>query len=46
MPVTVARSLDDALSALEEHPNALILAGGTDVMVEVNKGTRPVEQVI
>ena len=26
MPVTVARSLDDALSALEEHPNALILA--------------------
>ncbi len=29
-------SLDDALDALGEHPDALVLAGGTDVMVDVN----------
>ena len=46
MPVTVARSLDHALAALEECPEAIILAGGTDVMVQVNKGSMPVDQVV
>jgi CO/xanthine dehydrogenase FAD-binding subunit len=35
--VLIPRSLDDAVAALVEHPDALILAGGTDVMVEVNE---------
>ena len=46
MPVTVARSLDHALAALEECPEAIILAGGTDVMVQVNRGSMPVDQVV
>ncbi len=46
MPVTVARSLDHALAALEEFPEALILAGGTDVMVQINKGAVSVDQVV
>jgi CO/xanthine dehydrogenase FAD-binding subunit len=33
-------SLDDALGALHEHPDALVLAGGTDLMVEINAGRR------
>lgn len=37
-PVTVRQ----ALEALEEHPDALLLAGGTDVMVDINlHGARP-----
>jgi CO/xanthine dehydrogenase FAD-binding subunit len=42
MPVLVARSLDAALTALGERPDALVLAGGTDVMVEINEQHRPV----
>jgi CO/xanthine dehydrogenase FAD-binding subunit len=34
--VTVPACLDEALDALEECPEAQILAGGTDFMVEVN----------
>jgi CO/xanthine dehydrogenase FAD-binding subunit len=33
-------SLDDALDALARHPDALVLAGGTDLMVEVNEAHR------
>lgn len=33
-------SLDDALDALRAHPDALVLAGGTDLMVEINAGHR------
>jgi CO/xanthine dehydrogenase FAD-binding subunit len=36
--VLVPRSLQDAVAALAEHPDALVLAGGTDLMVEVNEG--------
>ena len=32
-PVWTARSLDDALSLRAAHPEAMVLAGGTDVMV-------------
>ncbi len=42
MPVTVTvpTSLDDALTALEDEPAGLVLAGGTDLMVQVNEGVR------
>ncbi len=40
MTVRVATSLADACAALAEDPEADVLAGGTDVMVEVNHGRR------
>jgi CO/xanthine dehydrogenase FAD-binding subunit len=40
MSVVVAGSLDEALDALERRPDAEVLAGGTDFMVEVNYGQR------
>ena len=40
MTVLVAHSLDDALAALATDPSATLLAGGTDLMVEVNEGHR------
>lgn len=40
MPVLVATSLDAVLDALEHTPDATLLAGGTDLMVEVNEGHR------
>lgn len=40
MPVTVPTSLDEALAALARDPSAHVLAGGTDLMVEVNGGHR------
>ena len=47
MGVLVAATLDEAVAALGAHPDALVLAGGTDLMVEINEahrrspGTRP-----
>jgi CO/xanthine dehydrogenase FAD-binding subunit len=46
MPVIVADSVEHALAALTEHPDATVLAGGTDLMVEVNDGRRIPSQVI
>jgi CO/xanthine dehydrogenase FAD-binding subunit len=46
MGVHVAVSLPDALAALSEHPDAHVLAGGTDFMVEVNFGHRRPEHVV
>lgn len=40
MAVALPRSLDEALSALAGQPDAHVLAGGTDFMVEVNFGHR------
>jgi CO/xanthine dehydrogenase FAD-binding subunit len=40
MPVHVAMSLSDVLAALASNPDAHLLAGGTDLMVEVNFGRR------
>ncbi len=37
MPVLTPTSLDEALAALADVPTAMVLAGGTDVMVEVNE---------
>lgn len=40
MSVLVATSLDEVLGALATEPEATLLAGGTDLMVEVNEGHR------
>jgi len=40
VPVLVATTLDDVLDALDRSPDATLLAGGTDLMVEVNEGHR------
>ena len=37
MGVLVPRSVDAAVAALADHPDALVLAGGTDLMVDVNE---------
>jgi CO/xanthine dehydrogenase FAD-binding subunit len=42
MSVVVPRSLAEALTVLGERPDALVLAGGTDLMVELNEGRRRV----
>ncbi len=42
MTVLLPRTLTEASAALVEHPDALVLAGGTDLMVGINAGrTRP-----
>ena len=46
MTVTIARTLDDACAALAADPEALVLAGGTDLMVEVNRGDRSIGNVV
>ncbi len=46
MPVDVPTTLSDALGLLDRHRGATVLAGGTDVMVEVNAGRRRPEHVI
>jgi CO/xanthine dehydrogenase FAD-binding subunit len=40
LPVARPRTLPDALDALADVPGAQLLAGGTDLMVEVNHGHR------
>jgi CO/xanthine dehydrogenase FAD-binding subunit len=42
----VARDVDEALAALRADPKAELLAGGTDLMVEVNFGRKRVQNVI
>jgi CO/xanthine dehydrogenase FAD-binding subunit len=46
MAVVVADSIETALAALAAHPGATVLAGGTDLMVEVNDGRRPLADVV
>ncbi|HET8568696.1 MAG TPA: FAD binding domain-containing protein [Candidatus Limnocylindria bacterium] len=46
MSVHVARDLPDALAALADRPDADLLAGGTDLMVEINFGRRRPAHVI
>ncbi len=46
MTVTIARTLDDACAALADRPDAVVLAGGTDLMVEVNRGLRRMDDVV
>ena len=40
MGVVTPVTLDEAVAALAEHPDALVLAGGTDLMVAVNEAHR------
>ena len=44
--MVVARRVDEALAALRADPNAALLAGGTDLMVDVNFGRKRVGHVI
>jgi len=46
LDVEIARSLPDALAYLAEHPDAEPIAGGTDLMVEINFGRRRPERVL
>jgi CO/xanthine dehydrogenase FAD-binding subunit len=46
VPVVIARDVDEALAALHADPKAELLAGGTDLMVEVNFGRKRVDNVI
>jgi CO/xanthine dehydrogenase FAD-binding subunit len=46
MRVDVARSLDTALDLLGERPDADLICGGTDLMVEINFGRKRPESVI
>lgn len=46
MTVSTPRSLEEAVALLADDPSATLLAGGTDLMVEVNlHGRRPVSVV-
>ncbi len=40
MPVLTPTSVDEVLAHLDERPDALLLSGGTDVMVEINMAHR------
>ncbi|HCV35406.1 MAG TPA: carbon monoxide dehydrogenase [Acidimicrobiaceae bacterium] len=44
--VTIATSLEDACAALAVEPCPLVLSGGTDLMVEVNRGSRRVGDIV
>jgi CO/xanthine dehydrogenase FAD-binding subunit len=46
MTVLVATSLGEALTALAADPASQVLAGGTDLMVEVNAGLRRVGSIV
>ena len=46
MTVLVPSGLDEALTALADAPDAHVLAGGTDLMVELNHGRRRPPAVI
>ena len=46
MPVTVPRSLDDALDVIASDPSADLLGGGTDLMVAINAGRHRVTSVV
>ncbi|MEL6894362.1 MAG: xanthine dehydrogenase family protein subunit M [Actinomycetota bacterium] len=47
MPVAVPRTVDEATRLLADAPEAMLLAGGTDAMVEINDGhRRPTDLVI
>lgn len=47
MAVAVPRTVDDVVRFLNDEPDAMLLAGGTDAMVEINDGhRRPAGSVI
>ena len=46
MTVAVPTTLDDAVGLLAEQPDAMLLAGGTDAMVEINDGHRRPDHLV
>ena len=46
MEVLVPSTLGDALDAAAAHPGAALLAGGTDLMVEMNFGRARPETIV
>jgi CO/xanthine dehydrogenase FAD-binding subunit len=46
MSVLISTTLAEALSALAAEPSSMVLAGGTDIMVEINGGHRKPQTVI
>jgi CO/xanthine dehydrogenase FAD-binding subunit len=46
MSVVIAQSIDEVLAALAADPSSQLLAGGTDLMVEVNFGHRRPSSVV
>jgi CO/xanthine dehydrogenase FAD-binding subunit len=42
LTVLQPRTLDDALAARAAHPDATVVAGGTGVLVDLNRGVEPV----
>ena len=46
MGVIIAKSVNVACAVLAENPAATVLAGGTDLMVQVNRGTHSLETVL
>ena len=44
--MTIALTLDDACAALAADPTATVLAGGTDLMVQVNRGDHSIGNVV
>jgi CO/xanthine dehydrogenase FAD-binding subunit len=46
MSVLISTTLAEALTALADEPTAMVLAGGTDAMVEINSGHRRPQSVI
>ena len=46
MSVLIPATLAEALSALGDEPSSMVLAGGTDAMVEINGGHRRPDSVI
>ena len=46
MDVVIARSLDEALRVKAEHPDAVPIQGGTDLMVELNFDRRRPEVLL
>jgi len=46
MSVIIPDSVEAAIAALAAHPGATVLAGGSDLMVEVNDGRRTLADVV
>ena len=46
MGVTIAKSVNEACAVLAENPATTVLAGGTDLMVQVNRGAHSMEAVL
>ena len=46
MGVIIAKSVNEACAALAENPATTVLAGGTDLMVQVNRGAQSLDSVL